>query len=90
LLVTEDFLASDYIHNEELKYFIEQSKKRYVVIFWIAVTATNFEETPLKDIQCANDPSQPLAAFENEYEQDKAIVEICRKLKTAFNRQSNS
>ena len=90
LLVTEDFLASDYIHNEELNYFIEQSKKRHVVIFWIAVTATNFEETPLKDIQCANDPAQPLASFENEYEQDKAFVEICRKLKTAFNQQSKS
>jgi predicted acylesterase/phospholipase RssA len=89
LLVTEDFLASDYINDVELKHFIEQSKKRHVVIFWIAVTATNFEETPLKDIQCANDPSQPLASFANEYEQDKAIVEICRKIKTVFNQQSN-
>jgi predicted acylesterase/phospholipase RssA len=89
LLVTENFLASDYINNVELKHFIEQSEKRNVVISWIAVTATNFEETPLKDIQCANDPGKPLESFKDEFEQDKEIVEICRKIKKAFKNESN-
>ncbi len=90
LLVTEDFLASDYINDVELEHFIAQSEKKNVIICWIAVTATNHEETPLKDIQCANDPSKPLASFENEFEQDREIVEICRKIKTIFNQKSIS
>lgn len=89
LLVTENFLASDYINQVELEHFIKQSKKKNVVIHWVAITATNYEETPLKTIQCVNQPDKPLESFEREYERDKAITEICRKIKSVFNRENN-
>lgn len=89
LLVTQNFLASDYINDVELKHFLAQSKKKNVVIFWIAVAQTNYEETPLNAIQCANQPSKPLKSLD-ENELDEAIVEICRKIKTVFNQQSIS
>lgn len=83
LLVTQNFLASDFINDVELNHFIEESKRKNVTICWIAITKTNYEETPLKIIQCANDPNKPLKSL-NDYEQDEAIVEICRKVKIAF------
>ena len=89
LLVTQNFLDSDYISNVELKHFIEESKKKNVVIFWVAVGYTAFEETPLISIQCANQPDKPLKSL-SEAELDKTIIEICRKIKTAFNRLSSS
>jgi hypothetical protein len=83
LLVTQNFLASDYINDVELKHFIEQSEKQNVSIFWVAISASNYEETHLKKIQCANQPDKPLKSL-NEFEQDKEIVEICKKIKNVF------
>ena len=83
LLVTQEFFDSKFISNVELKHFVEESRKKNVVIFWVAVGYTAYEETPLVDIQCANLPDSPLKSL-SEAEQERTIVEICRKIKAAF------
>ncbi len=58
LLVSANFLASDYIHENEFNALL--AKKNLI---WIAVSASGYKHTPLKDLQCANDPAKPLDAI---------------------------
>jgi predicted acylesterase/phospholipase RssA len=75
-LVTPDFLASDFIQDEEMKYFLTMSDKEKVPILWIAVSACNFQLTPLNQIQCANDPTRPLDSL-SQAEQNVVLANIC-------------
>jgi hypothetical protein len=55
LLVTPEFLASDFIAQHELPPLLAKSK-----VFWIAVSASDYEITEIARYQCANDPARPL------------------------------
>jgi hypothetical protein len=77
LLVTPAFLASDFIFENELPALLQKK------VFWIAVRDCAYQETPLKDLQCANDPARPLASLSGG-ERDSAWVALCRKLKAAL------
>jgi hypothetical protein len=78
-LVTPDFLASKFIQENEMNYFFDVNKREKVPIVWIAVSACNYEITPLKDIQCANDPAKPLDSI-TPAEQNMEIAKVCRKI----------
>jgi len=76
-LVTSNFLASEFIQDKEMKYFLEISKREKVPILWIAVSACNFEITPLNHIQCANNPQKTLDQL-SEAEQNIEFTRICK------------
>jgi hypothetical protein len=78
-IVTPNFLASDFILRNELSYFLEESAKKRITIFWVAASKSVVEHTPLAHIQCANDPASPLDML-SEPEQNLVITEICSKL----------
>lgn len=84
LLVTPNFLASDFIHEHELTPLLQEAEKGGVFIIWIPVRACSYKETTLIDYQAAIDPSKPLANMKAE--RDKAWVEICEMIKQAVNR----
>jgi hypothetical protein len=75
LLVSPDFLASQFIRKYELPQVLEQRDSRDLCVFWIPVRASSFNTTPLKDIQAVIDPNKPLA--EKGRLRDKAWVHIC-------------
>jgi hypothetical protein len=81
-LVTQDFLDSPFIRNEELPALLEAAKNKGCLIFWIAVSSTTFEDSPLARFQGAIPPSKPLDLM-SEPEQNQAFVEIFRKMKAA-------
>src|SRR6185369_4461848 len=60
LLVTQKFLASDFIANEELPAILAAAKSEGVTIVWIPIEATLYEATDLKHYQAACDPKRPL------------------------------
>ncbi len=82
LLVTPNFLASDFIHDHELTPLLKDAEKDKVKIIWIPVRACSYKETALQHIQAAIDPEKPLATMKAE--RDKAWVKICEEIKKAW------
>ena len=82
LLVTPNFLASDFIHEHELGPLLKQASEGGVRILWIPVRAAAFEETALKNYQALSSPGKPLAQMKAE--RDAAWVRICREIKKAI------
>ena len=78
-LVTPNFLASNFIQDKEMGYFLEISEKEQVPIVWVACTSSLYEITPLKDIQCANSTTAPLDTL-SEAEQNAEITRICKDI----------
>lgn len=64
LLVSADFMASTYIHNNELPEIFSASQNEGLKIVWISLKATRaWKKTFLHNIQCAHpDPDTPLHA----------------------------
>jgi tetratricopeptide (TPR) repeat protein len=81
LLVTPDFLNSDFITAYELPEILKAATEG-VTIMWIAVRYTLFQETVLAPYQAVNNPKTPLASL-TEHEVDKELVRICERIKAA-------
>jgi hypothetical protein len=71
LLVTPDFLASDFIHEHELGPLLKEAEQGGVKILWVPVRDSAYRRTPLKNYQAVLDPAQPLANM-TQAERDRA------------------
>jgi TIR domain len=83
LLVSPEFLASEYVAQMELPAILRRAGTDLTVL-WIPVRASAFEVTPLKNYQAAHDPSHPLATLSRP-KQDEALVAISKKIAAAVN-----
>jgi predicted acylesterase/phospholipase RssA len=81
LLVTGNYLASEFIEKAELPYLLNAAQAGRVKVAWVATGHSMFRETPLGTMQAANDPKKPLESL-GKSDQDRVIVDICSKLKT--------
>lgn len=79
LLVSPDFLASNFIAENELPPILDAAAKGGIKIVWIAISASAYNVSPIKHYQCANIPSTPLDSLAR-YEQNNALVKICDKI----------
>jgi internalin A len=60
LLVSPDFLASDFIRNEELPALLKDADAKAITLFPIPIRASNYKATPLAEYQFAHPPDRPL------------------------------
>lgn len=81
LLISMDFLSSEFIANHELPQLLNAAMQRGVQVFWIAVRASNVEETDIAKYQAVHkDP--PLADI-GVAQLDRTFSEIYKKIKEA-------
>jgi internalin A len=82
LLVSPDFLNSDFIAENELPPLLAAAQAEGLQILWVPLTYSLFEETDIEKYQAAHSPSQPLKML-SDAERDQAWVMICKKIKAA-------
>lgn len=82
LLVSPNYLASDFIAKHELRPLLDSAKRGAVIILWIAVSASLYEQTDIADYQALNDPARPLDRL-NGPRQAQELVTICKRILAA-------
>jgi hypothetical protein len=85
LLVTQDFLASDFIAQHELPPLLAAAEKDGLIILWIAVSSSMYKETEIEQYQATNNPSRPLDVL-SAAKQKQELVRIGEKIKAAVAR----
>jgi TPR repeat protein len=83
LLVSPDFLASDFIADHELPPMLRAAQDQGLRILWVLIRDCLFSETEIADYQAAHDLIRPLAMLTSA-EVDTALVGIAKKIKAAF------
>jgi hypothetical protein len=76
LLISADFLASDFIVNNELPPLLEAAKKKGAVIMPLIVSPSRFKSTKsLSQFQAFNDSARPLINM-SIGEQEELLVKV--------------
>jgi hypothetical protein len=83
LMVTPGFLASDFIHENELTPLLKEAEQGGVRVLWVPVRASAYKETLLKNYQAVIPPDKPIAEMKTN--RDKAWVKVCEEIKKALN-----
>ena len=82
LLISQDFLNSDFINKNELPHLLDAADKERLSIFWINVRPSTIDERPeiIKYEAAHHDP--PLSKLE-ESDREEAYVRIFQRIKEA-------
>jgi hypothetical protein len=75
LLVSSDFLASEFVTNSELPQLLAAAEEEGLRILWVPVRPSFVRRTPISAYQGLGDPGRPLARMD-PVEQEEALVEI--------------
>ena len=76
LLVSADFLNSDFIADHELPHLIKASENEELTILWVYISACLYDVTEIGNYQSAHTPLNPLDSISSA-EQQKVLTEIC-------------
>jgi hypothetical protein len=84
LLVSQDFLASEFITDQELPHFLKASEKEGLTILWLPLSASTWQDSPLADFQAATDPLKPLDSMPPA-KLKVELVNLARQIRGAVN-----
>ncbi|MBC8291152.1 MAG: toll/interleukin-1 receptor domain-containing protein, partial [Planctomycetes bacterium] len=87
LLVTSDFLASDFIMKTEVPALEAAATTGELTLIWIAARPCLYEASPLSKYQAANDPEKPLSGLSKNDRQSE-LAEVCRQIQVAIQASS--
>lgn len=88
LLVSADYLASDYVAERELPFLLEAAHDRGMPVLPIIVSPCRFTRTPLNEFQAVNSPTSPLTG-KSKQEQEQILAKVAEVIsKTLGARQS--
>jgi hypothetical protein len=79
LLVSADFLASDFVQDQELPVLLEAAEQRGTRILPVIVSHSLFTDSPLGRFQAINAPDKPLEQL-SKAGRDKALSDLVRAI----------
>jgi len=82
LLISADFLASEFIQSEELPALLKAGAERGPLILQVIVSPSRFERTPLAQLQAVNSPAEPLINM-NQYQQESLMETLAARIESA-------
>lgn len=85
LLVSPDYLASEFILDKELPLLLKASEERGLRILIVSVRAALVEETMLSSFQFANDPKMPISTL-SESAQETVLNRVAKEIASAAGR----
>ncbi len=80
LLVSKNFLASEFIREKELPVLLEAAEKGECRILWLLINDCLYESTAIEVFQAAHDISIPLARLKTTAERDTVLKQIAQTL----------
>lgn len=89
LLVSTDFLASDFIARVELPALLQGAQDRGSRILWVPVSDCLYEGTAISSFQAVFDPKRPLDSL-TKAKRQAALVAVARKITEAINFSANN
>ena len=84
LLVSTNFLASDFVMDVEVSKLLKKSNEEGTLILPIIISPCMFEESALSDYQAANSPQKPLDSM-SESDQERELVNVMKQLHYLIN-----
>ena len=87
LLVSRDFLSSDFIAKHILPPVLNAAENDGLIILWVAVRTCAYKATQIGNYKAVNNPSKPLASMKGRGELDEALLDICQQIAEAANRE---
>ena len=84
LLVSKNFLASDFITDHELAPLLNAAANEGLTILWVPVGHSLYNKTDIGAFQAAHDPQRPLNSLP-DHELDQAMTKICEQIEAAAN-----
>ena len=85
MLVSPEFLASDFIHHQELGPLLEKTKRDGVIILWVPVRTCAVKDSLLSQYQAVIPPEKPISGMKKA-EKDAAYLKIYEAIKEAVSR----
>jgi PTS system nitrogen regulatory IIA component len=82
LLVSPDFLASDFIQQSELEPLLRAQTDTGLVVLWVHLRACLYDQTAIGTLQGAHDVAQPLDSL-TPATRGATIARICRRVQDA-------
>jgi hypothetical protein len=82
LMVSANFLASDFIAKHELPPLLNAAEQEGLKIIWVPVGYCLYGETEIEQYQAVHNPAQPLGSLKGA-KLDEALAKICREIKAA-------
>jgi hypothetical protein len=81
LLVTPDFLASDYCYSIEMQQALEKHREGRILVIPVIVRPADWEHTPLRELQALPAGAKPVVEWKNR---DRAWLNVAVGLRRAL------
>lgn len=83
LLVSANFLDSDFIQNQELPRFLKAAERQEITILPVLISACVWEESEIVKFQSPSDPKQPLEKLKG-HDRNQNLKDIVIRIKEAW------